>query len=827
MAKAKHQKIDSGAKLPRRTIIVLATLWLLFLFVLVSLIKVQASYKLAHFTPKDPTAFFWTEAAVQARAAKMVADGQPIPSLDLKLQYPEGVRTFETLTVLMEYFAGYTHRLLGGLVDRVPFHVFLIWWTAFFSSLSVIPAYFLARKLFDSPLAGVAASTLYGLSTPSAGRLIGGFGREDFALPFLFGSLALFVYAVDVDSDRSNNRKRMGLAVAAALLLATGLAGWHFSRFFFLIMALAALVAFVLQREPKRLAGLLISLSVVTVGAFLAGVLVPVLRAKMFWGSPHLALCLAVLIAGTWEIFLGGSSSKDEDKTLDFLLIRRRIIRLAVVLAPLLALSLYLQTEAEGYGHVWSLLVQKLRFFGVKPADPGELTFQARVLWVEAFNSPTLYYLLISYWAIGLACLAGLTRFLWAPKKQINGVLIDWSQRPSVIVVLIFGLIFTLLFLLVQRMSVFAVFFLAVAGGYSLAKLKKPWSWFALPVALVVFCLLAYELVNIRRTTPLRAAVRRVIGYENPVMVHNWQLNDVAAVNWIRRNTPGDAVFLSRFGVGPMILTYADRAIVLQPKFEAAGIREKVGEFFSSLYSTEDELAAFCRKYGVTHYLFDVRSTIDDGPDSDRYSGDALKLSTNSPAYLMQFFPEKLTRFKLLYVNSFYRIYNLVESPPANNPRQFPYQPVFDIGRYGGQTGNEPFFDDAYTKELIVSLDEAVALFEQGRSLFHAKRYQEAIRTLDQALVRNSSLVGAHTYLGMSLAMVKRFPEALREVTIEVAISPDQPIAFYHLGYVRYLTGNYPEALAAWYECRRLEPDYPGLAESIGQLEQAINSSRR
>jgi len=809
--------------------------YLAALFTFVSVTKVQANMSLDRFDPEDDTAFYWTEAAVHYRYARMVAEGRPIPRHDIMLQYPEGVDTFRALTVVMEYVAGYTYRLLAGLVENVPFHVFLIWLTSFFSSLSLIPAYFLARRLFRSELAGLVASLFYGLSLASARRMIGNYGREDFALPFLFGAVALLAMDLDAKDDVKGRSLTLMQAGGAGLLLSVGLASWHFSRFFFLAVAVALTLA-VLLAPRERLGALGRTVGVMMAVVLPAAMLAPVLRAKLFWASPQVALCLAVVAVAALET-RRRRPGHQEGRAISFFgwtLSIRRLSRWAIVLAPLLVLSLLFRPEGEGYGHVWALLAAKIRYLGVKPADPAALPYEARVLWVQAFNSPTLLRVLSWFWPHILVCPVAAWQILGAERRERNLPSERRAHHVPLLFVATLTLVFAGLFLLVARLSAVAVFFLSVAAGGCAYGLRPRRSGLAAICLLPVTLLLGYEFLHMGEPTLLVRTLRRIAGPRERFAVYAWQSNRVQVARWIAENTPPDAVIASRFSAAPLVLTYANRAIALQPKFEAAGIRRKVREFNEALYSTEEALAAFCEQYGVTHFLFDFWNALELGPDSPRYVGDALRLSTRTPAYEMQFAPERLKRFRLTYQNFCYRLYKLVEAPADNDLGSFPYQPMFDIRRYGGQTGEEAFFDDTYTEQVMASQEEARSLLKRGRQLFEAGRYPEALGYFDAALARNPSLRRTHSYRGLVLAMMyeqsknrELLDEALEEVRYEVEIHPDMPLAHYNLGVVLQLAGEHRDALKAWIACRTLDPDFYDIDSRIAWLERFIETGGR
>ncbi|MEO0182367.1 MAG: hypothetical protein ABIL40_02680, partial [candidate division WOR-3 bacterium] len=66
---------------------------MMLLFILISVqFRIRLSTNPEYYDPKDPTAFYWTENALQYHYAELVGNGKPIPSFDPKLQAPAGVK---------------------------------------------------------------------------------------------------------------------------------------------------------------------------------------------------------------------------------------------------------------------------------------------------------------------------------------------------------------------------------------------------------------------------------------------------------------------------------------------------------------------------------------------------------------------------------------------------------------------------------------------------------------------------------------------------------------------------------------------------------------
>src|SRR2546425_13022483 len=100
----------------------------------------------------------------------------------------------------MEVPAGVIYRWLQ---PAVPFHVFIVWYDCLVSSLTLFGLFFLARNLWQSSFAGLAAAFLYAGLYPSYGRTVKNlFLREDFAIPLIVFALGATVWMLREPKDR-------------------------------------------------------------------------------------------------------------------------------------------------------------------------------------------------------------------------------------------------------------------------------------------------------------------------------------------------------------------------------------------------------------------------------------------------------------------------------------------------------------------------------------------------------------------------------------------------------------------------------------------------
>jgi hypothetical protein len=156
--------------------------------------------------------------------------------------------------------------------------------------------------------------------------------------------------------------------------------------------------------------------------------------------------------------------------------------------------------------------------------------------------------------------------------------------------------------------------------------------------------------------------------------------DELALIRWLRKNGGPARPVLANYGISASLLTYAGSPILLQPKFEAPGIRAKTREYLRALYGTEGDFSAFCRRYGAALFIYSVDDILDETPDGPRYSSGDLRLRAEAAAVLFHFHPEQLKDFRLLYETPKFRIFERSDGQKA--PAAGPANPVYDIARF-------------------------------------------------------------------------------------------------------------------------------------------------
>ena len=555
---------------------------------------------------RDETGQFWSEAAFQYRFAKYFAE-HPLRDWgelahDRDVQHPDTIDDWAEFTVAMEVPVGVLYRWLK---PATPFHVFVVWYDCLVSSLSLFAVFFLARALWRSDAVGVFASAFYATLYPSYGRTVKNlFLREDFAIPWIIFALFFTVRALQEQKTRDQ--------ILAAVFWLTALASWHLTQFVMAPFIVAAVLVYLGKGETPRLPWLVLVLAAGTL-------LIPVLRAKQVYLSPTMCALYALALA----VWINGGRKK-------------ATIVFACWLAAFLVAGAWFQKTYGEYAHVYELFFYKLRFFGVKPDAPTALPWEARVLWEGAFDTADAKEFWHSLAWCGPLSLAGVVAALCEYRPRPNPD--DGGHRlPLQIFALFTLLLFPLSWMVVRYFT-----FLGFAASVLVAGLVARRIWWRLAVLVaVVWQFATLDLKPLERIQPEPREYR-------------------AVVDWIRENTPSNAVILATITESPVLWAHTSRPIILHSKFENWTIRERYREFLRAIYSNEAQFHQFCATDGADYFVYDIGFMLD-AKESRRYKADELGLlDPNCAAMLFQEHPERLKLFEPEFAEARFAVFRVL-----------------------------------------------------------------------------------------------------------------------------------------------------------------------
>lgn len=767
-------------------------LGLLVLVVLSSSLRIHHSLTLPRYSEDPAAPYFWTESAFQFRYAQMVAEGRPIPEMDRRAQYPEGMEVRRQLTVGMEYVYGFLFRALRRAGFQGPFHRFVLIAAGVFTSLNLLWVYGFARLLWKHRGAALFAGAVYGVSLAVMERTIGNFLREDFALFFFFGGVYFqcLLLSQSETGEGLKRRRLLSLSLLSAFCLAVALASWHFSRFLYLLFVFSHYLLFLLDPRRKTLH---LPFLIATAAALAAGILVPVLREKLFSLSPAMLLSYALVAAWGVSARLGLSPS------------RSRLVLLALVILILLLFGLL----NEQYSHVYLLLFYKLKYLGMKPADPGLLPYDAAVLWVEDFRSPSATDLVYLHGAFLVLSSVGavllLRRRFDAGRRAFDWVALYWLASTLVA------------FVLVDRNAVLYLFFAAAFAGFLLLPARRRLTALGLcAAAAVVFGGELVKTLHYRRPTAVKQLLKKQFEPEETGL-QNTLYNNRSLVQWIRDFTAPDAAFLAWMGTSPMILTYAERPILIHSKFESSALREKFKQFIHALYRDEEDLFRFCRRYRAGYFVYQASFALDNSLYSNRYLTDNLQLNKASACYRLHFRPESLERFRLVYQDSFYRVYEVVEAI-SERPR-VGVEEIFNEAAFDRRY-NAPVFDDSATPAVLGRINAASDLYRRAQQEMRAGRLGEAEAYLTQSVQLNPNFAFGYAALGAIYEQQGYWGLGKQLYRKALSLKPDFDEALLALSRLCEREGNREEAVHLLEEALERAPQWSEAREQLQKLRQ-------
>lgn len=644
--------------------------------------KVYLLNKLPFFDPRSGEAFFWTESAFHFRHFMMVARGDGIPAVDSGIQHPEGLDTVRYITPVMEQVAG---RLYRWFFSDMPPHVFLVHFSIVISTLSILAIFFTAGAAWCSRIAAFICACFYALAPASSIRTSGGgFIREDFALPLIFFSFGCFITCLRKDQPLMS-----GLG---SVLLIIALSAWHVTQLYLSLFVVALVVAYFLKNDQDLP---LKSLAVFVAMMMSAALVIPVLRAKHFVFSPALMLSCGLLVIA-WMPFMKKCRRK-----------KRRVLA-GLILSGFLAAALIIQTSMGTYSHVYELLLAKVRFLGVLPQDPGRLSFEAKSMWTSAFVSPQL---------VELPFLLSAT-LIFGPLAVgfiIQRNLRRQSSAHEIAIAFLAGCMF-ILFLMIHRMSVFAIFFLALSLGaltqVSNIRIKRA-LYASLAISFLIQCYLMPSL-KLMAFRPNQKDLKGVLAF-------------------IKNRTAPQTAVLTTFQLGPAVAAYTDHPVALHSKFESKILRDKVARAYAALYRSENDFYEVCKKLKVGLFVYQPDMVQSSAPGSIRYLVGAIPLKTKSAAFCFHFTPQKLKLFTLLYQNPIYRVYG-VGQQEKTAAAAIQYDPHYDLANFLDNESPGEIFEDAVLISGLEKLRTADMHAKIAERFFAAQDYDTAVRQYERAL---------------------------------------------------------------------------------------------
>ncbi|MGD8718526.1 MAG: hypothetical protein PVH29_06840 [Candidatus Zixiibacteriota bacterium] len=673
---------------------------------LVALYVAVVSLKLYHW---PPDMYLASDPAFRFRYVRMYALGEEIPALDRAAQWPEGVDVRRAFFLTQDAFIGVSYRILRPLLGEMQPQNFLRWHVSLWSSLTLFLVYLWGRRTFRSRPGGLLAALVYGLSLVIYLRTCGNYLREDFVLPVFFFALYCQTRLVEGGSWRW-----IPPAVAA---FALALISWHASSFLYFFATLPLAATVLVSKDSRGVGRAAAALGAAALVAYIH----PALREKVFLASPSFALACAVaataLAAWKWRLKWW-----------------QRLVALGVIFGVAYGAGRPFAAAGE-YSHIYTMIFYKIRYMGVKPADPNLLPLAAREIWTGPANSPT--------WASAAAVLVlplviALPPLVKYVKEFLRG-LRDPAAGAFGAATIVFSVVFALLFSGYTRFMVVLAFFVAAwAAGY--AGLARPGrralAWLLIPAVLLPFegiKAARYESRPQPWTALLEAAASGEGGYASNVGDEEWRI-----IRWFGfQPDRTETAVLGPFPASAALLAFAGTPIVLHPIYEAPGMRAKVNECYQALYGDEEGFYGVCEKYDVTYVAYHAAYIVKNDPDSMRYARAITRVRADSCAYKMQFEPAELEHFAPVFETVSWRVF-LVGVPGREGPDLGPPSPLF-----AGPAEKDGYYDEDFSVKVYEDIDRALEYYNAGVEHYQAKEMDAGRENFIRALELCPRLVGA------------------------------------------------------------------------------------
>ena len=455
---------------------------------------------------------------------------------DPRIEHPATSNIPAMFTVGQEFVIAWGYLLWGYLMlgADTPLHVVAVWIMGLFASLAVLGVFGLAFELTGRLRSAVLAGSIYLLLLGNY-RTIGFiFIREDFSLPWLALHLYLFARALRV-------RTRFAiLSTALALILAAS--SWHAMGFMLAMEAIVVLGWYLRSGEnPMAHRHAWMGLALIAFGSLV----IPVLRAKGFLVSLPVLVAACLWMAGRLE----GSGRINS---------ARARLAAPVLLVVLLLVTRLVAGGQGDYSHVIELMTSKIAHAGVLPADPSDLSFDARLLWQGPFATAT-WRDMFGFLGGGLGLIA--LAFVWGGYGWLRP-----RGDARLLTLLAFVVAGSLSAFLVRRMVVLPALLLPVVAACAVQRLSM------LPVRVLAITLFF--------TFQLRYFYTGIDGYQCPWYrppVRGVQLAEV--VRWAEEHIPSDEAIATDYETGTAVLAHGRHPILVQPKYETASSRRRIEEF--------------------------------------------------------------------------------------------------------------------------------------------------------------------------------------------------------------------------------------------------------
>jgi len=697
-------------------------------------------------TGTQTSPYFPGASAMNYRHAMAVADGQSLAASTNKANWPDGYRPAAYRASGVEYFAGYTYKVVHYF-SNVDGRVFVRRLVVLLFSLCVFTLYAFVRRLWDCQAAGLLAAGLVAAFVPLVHATNGReFGHAPFAI------LLITVHALALLDFHRRGRVASGVAAAAVGFLLA--AAWELGVYY--VAAALCVVVFVGARPGPGRAWVMGLHAVVVLAAC---ALLPYLRETRAMFSWPVVLTVFVAAA---EFLPGRLSGRP-----------RRALAVAVATLVLTAILTPLRAGASESvpvaGYAWT----RLRFLFAKPVSPQLLPDAIRALWSVDHAPPSAaarldFFLPLAFFAVG----AGLA---WRERMARRRTALLTTTAAGAAAVVAFALDRSAVAL--AAVAVLPALASVGVGFRAAARSRGP------VVAVGAYLVLAQLVFPFGAANPVfQIAKSGGVALRDPdkFLWVGLEDTDKALVRFVATRTAVADPFLSSTDLTALLLAFSGRTSVPLPGAVDTAHLERNARLARAVYEDEGRLYETCRQLGVRYVVYSIDMFLDTTRYSPSYLAGLRDVSPESAAFQMQFHPESLHQFTLVYENEHHRLFRVTaEQEPVfltDHPPVYQLE-VFDrAGR-----------DVAGFRQRVIDL---MISYHDAREAAYRGDFDGALKKLDWCLEVAPHFTLARIAKGTTLSLAGRFEEARDVLLSVIEYAPDNANALYHAAYALAALGE-------------------------------------
>jgi hypothetical protein len=275
------------------------------------------------------------------------------------------------------------------------------------------------------------------------------------------------------------------------------------------------------------------------------------------------------------------------------------------------------------------------------------LSDDARIFWVPGYTSPSPAQFLLLFGLPIIAAVPGLKGF-W---RNERGRLIFWFVPLSLAGYLFFDRL--LVFLAVALLPVIAI------------SLRRKWSAAAIAALLVLQSAFPRTLAGAITSSGLRFG-------DSSSLLNDTELDSFLA--WLEHDTGKNEAVMSFWHISGLVSAYAERPVATHTFFENSDNREAIMRFAKSMFMPEDSLVAFMRERDCVYMVHQADFVLDTGYSGLLYLAGLSTIPDDAVALSMNYRPEELDSFSLVFQGPSLRVFSLDRSAKPDLQRSFLFE---------------------------------------------------------------------------------------------------------------------------------------------------------